>query len=460
MELVSLATGKPTEAERAQRYAISIMEQALNGGNSRELGQRPVFLTPNGGAMGFAPAAPTSGYAGGSSAPGSVSMTGSLPASQNSATNEVINSGAIDGVAHRDSSLGSDSFGRGQGFGGGGFGGRGGGGFGGPGGGFGGPGGGTGAGAPGAGGANPNARNNAQGLLPPGITPGDIYALDGDGSLIVRYDTPQDLQQFEDLVHVLDIKPKQVRIVAQFVTVSSNDVNSFGLTWNLSKVNLVASAVAGFSATNTAQVQYAAGNVQTALSWILTTGSGKVVTSPEATTLNGSPAIFQNVTYEPVIEQSPIVGINGNVVLSTNIIQFPITTSLLITPYIDGDGSLYLNGTITNSSIIGAVTNPAGGSIPIVTIQFAEVNQIVGDGQTMVVNGLTQKSDTESQNKVPLLGDLPLIGTLFRSHNTTTNDSDLLVFITPHILVDHTATAVGSTNNGQAAGAGGGSLLP
>ncbi len=459
---------RPDVSHMIQQASLAAMEQSITGGNYIPASsQAPVFLTP-GGAQRLNPQAQFNGYGGAAGAapssqgnmftqvsPSSQDTSGAAAGAAASAVNFPASGGQ---AARRSDSLSAGEFGRGQGFGGfggpggqGGFnGGPGGGGFGAPGGGAGGPGGGSGVGGPG--GANGN-NATAQALLPPGIDPNDIMALDADGSLLLRYQNPEQLNQFKELVRLLDVEPRQILIKAQFVTVTHNDVNSFGITWNFTRVNLVAAANAGFSPTNTASIQYATGNLQTQLSWILTTGRGKLITSPESVTLNGIPAIFTDTTEVPILVQQPIIGINGNVFVSTTITELPVTVYLGITPYINGDGSIYLTGNLFSFDIQGTITNPAGGSIPIIAGQQAIVTRIVGNGDTLVINGLTRKQDSISENKIPLLGDLPLIGTLFRSRNVTTNDADLLVFITPQILPNPVPAAEvpqASSNNGSA----------
>src|SRR5437764_63789 len=65
--------------------------------------------------------------------------------------------------------------------------------------------------------------------------------------------------------------------------------------------------------------------------------------------------------------------------------------------------------------IISEIANPAGGTIPIISTQFVPVVRRIGNNETMVIGGLIKKNDRSSVKKVPLLADLPLIGSLFRS---------------------------------------------
>ncbi|MDE2126699.1 MAG: hypothetical protein KGJ62_08925 [Armatimonadetes bacterium] len=366
-----------------------------------------------------------------------------------------------------------DEFGRGQfgrggggGLGGGGFGGgQGGGGFGG---GLGGQGGGAGGfGGAGGGGQGPGA-GAAAGLLPPGITANDLYAFDADNSIIVRYTNAAALRQLREVIRLLDVKPKQIMIRAQFVTVTQNDIDTFGINWSFQKVNLVGAVSTGFSASSTAYIQFATGNLQTSLSWILTTGRGKLVASPMATTLNNVAVQFVTTEVVPIFLSQPVSVGNGTVILTSTVTPFPVTTGLAMLPRINGDDSITLFGTAFVSSILGTETGPNGESFPLVSVEAAPVRRIIRSGDTMVIAGLLQKQDLVSSNRVPLLGDLPLIGSLFRSRGVTTNDSELLVFITPSIIPERPPlngvagglSGAGGLSPESGPGGGGGGIIP
>ncbi len=302
----------------------------------------------------------------------------------------------------------------------------------------------------------------AQGFLQ-GISSQDIFALDADNSLVLRYDDPVQIANLQQVLQVLDVKPRQIQIKAEFVTVTQNDVNSFGLNFNFTKVNLLAGANIGYQTANTAFVQYATGNLQAQLSFILTQGRGKVVASPLATTLNGVAANFTSQQLIPVILSGAVLTANGQSAVTSTIQTVPVTVQLNVTPRINGDDSITLFGQVVFSDVTGTITNPSGGTIPITITQPVTITRIVRNGDSMVIAGLTRKRDNVSTNKVPLLGDLPLIGTLFRSRNVTTDDSELVVFITPTIIPERPSSvgAGGGVGGGLAApGAGGAGGLP
>jgi general secretion pathway protein D len=148
---------------------------------------------------------------------------------------------------------------------------------------------------------------------------------------------------------------------------------------------------------------------------------------------------------------------NGTVVLIPQVNAVTVTSGLTITPRINGDESITLAGSAFIGDTNGFVTGPNGSSVPITINQFAPIQRIIRNGDTMVVGGLIRKRTSVSQNKVPLLGDLPLIGSLFSSRNVSVDDSELLVFITPSIIPERAPlAAIGGIGAGGQGGFGGG----
>ncbi len=357
----------------------------------------------------------------------------------------------------------------GAGGGGGQFGGGGGGQFGGGGGQFGGGGGQFGGGQAGGGqfgggqaggGQNQGGQNQggqATGLLPDGIT--GLYAITNDGSLLVKYDNAAALKQLRDILRLLDVKPRQLQLKAEFVTVTQNDINNFGINFQFQKVNLIGGTNTGFAGTSgQAFLQYATGNLSTQLSFALSTGHAKLVASPMATTLNNMPVTFQITTQVPVFTNTVTAAIGGQTIVTPQIGTIPVTTGISIFPRINGDDSISLFGSAVSTAVGAPFTGPDGSSFPNVTQQNAPIQRIIRNGDTMVIAGLNSKNDVVSTFKVPLLGDVPFIGNLFRSRSITTNDSELLVFITATILPERISNSAIGGGAGLTPSGGGGAL--
>lgn len=340
----------------------------------------------------------------------------------------------------------------GGGFGGGGFGG-GGTGFGG--GGFGG------GGVPFGGGVNPfqqggggglNGRPGAQAPLPEGVT--TIYALQSDNSLLIEA-IPEGFNRVRQIVKNLDVAPRQVQIKVEFVTASVNDIESLGINFDLvpypgveisstqGSSSRIQSAISSGAET---YLQYATGNLVATLFQALVRSRGKVVQSPLITTTNNVPAsitVSQDIPY--VTTGAVIVpGNNNNVAQTNQANNFTITSGLFVTPRINSDDTVTLNLQPQITDISGAAV---AGAPPPTTTQSLTTLRTVRSGETMVLGGLVRKSETNSQSRYPLLSDLPLIGSLFRTKTKNVVDSELLIFVTPTIIGEDAATGAGGTGS-------------
>jgi general secretion pathway protein D len=321
-------------------------------------------------------------------------------------------------------------------FGGGGGGGIGGGGGGGLGGGGGGGqlGGGGGAGGQ-QGGANLNSRLvGGQGLVPDGI---DFISYNPtDNSLIVQ-GTDDAITELQNRVTEFDVAPRQVLIKVEFITTTDSLDKDFGVDMLYQRGTVSAGIVPGTFVSQADPIifNYATGNVTAQLRTFLTEGKGKVVTAPILRTLNNEPAeVFSNIQTWVFFNQAIAT---GSVVLNEeNPEQFNITTDLNVTPRINNDNTITVALAPQISSIVGSSVDPSGNDYPNVATQSVSLIARVRNGDTIVLGGLNSKSDDLTVDKVPILGDLPIVGQFFR-HTTVNNTNDeLLIFVTPTIVDD------------------------
>jgi general secretion pathway protein D len=356
------------------------------------------------------------------------------------------------------------AIGRGGGFGGGGGGlgggglgggGLGGGGLGGGGLGGGGRGGGLGGGGLGGGGLGGGGLGGGGGQTGSQLFPNldTILAFDADNSIIVR-GPDQDVEDFKDFVRFLDVAPKQIMIKAEFITVSQDDLRTFGVDWQISRGNLLggtplngAGGGSGF-AVGDVFLNYATGNLVTQLRTSLSEGRGRLVNAPIATTMNNIPVTLTLGRQIPVITQGVVFGQGGGGITVPQITPVFVTSGLTCVPRINNDDTITMLVAPQIQDIVGEVPNPAGGTIPIFTFQSIVVSRRVKDGETIVIGGLISKNDRSSTRKVPLLGDLPFIGQFFQSRSVTVNDNELLIFVTANIIRDGSEGAAtgGATN--------------
>lgn len=272
-------------------------------------------------------------------------------------------------------------------------------------------------------------------LLPDGVD--RIFAYPEQNALLVMGDD-EGVAKLKDLITQIDLPPRQVIIKAEFVQVRTEVTRRLGLDWILTRPNYTVQTNFGPSGNVLAYVQ--TGNVTANIRAELTENGGKVVNAPIISTLNNRQAVISvtNSTpyYTPVIQTTTTGNITQYVPGSLD-----YQSALDVLPQINGDNSitLTLRPQITDQS--GLVKSPDGTQeLPATTTQFLSTARRVANGETIVVGGFIKKNDSNSGTKVPILGDLPLIGKLFRSSSDVKQDVETLIFITPSVVPDKSST--------------------
>ena len=154
----------------------------------------------------------------------------------------------------------------------------------------------------------------------------------------------------------------------------------------------------------------------------------KLLANPRIMVLDNEKAVFDIVTEYPYVERT----ISGSQITET--VKFKeVGIKLEVVPHITRDDMLRLHIIPEFGIVVGHVT-VATSDVPIVDKRKFDTIALVKDNQTVVLGGLRQKSTAQQTNKVPLLGDLPLFGGLFRFEGEATTVTELVVFITPRII--------------------------
>ncbi|MCG2712612.1 MAG: hypothetical protein L6416_09880 [Candidatus Omnitrophica bacterium] len=156
------------------------------------------------------------------------------------------------------------------------------------------------------------------------------------------------------------------------------------------------------------------------------TQKAEVLANPKVMTLDGLTAKIELIEQVPYV-QSTISTETGSI---TSTVSFKdVGIKLEVTPTISSDGFISLTIKTEQSFRTGTIENQ-----PIIDSRKAETNLLVKSGETIIIGGLRKKSKTDTIDKTPILGDLPLIGKLFRKTVNSSTDTELLIFVTPFII--------------------------
>jgi len=261
--------------------------------------------------------------------------------------------------------------------------------------------------------------------------------------------TPASVDEALKLLALMDVAPKQVTIEAKVVESSPSLTSNVGIDWSWQPFqffeNPAGSSVtpgsSGASSGSTGTTS--GGNVTTRplgfgafsrapwqfmanLNANITEGSAKLLANPSITTQNDQDAsifIGDTLRFQSLAQSSATAG------NAYTVVEVPVGIILLVHPRINDDGNVTLRVHPVVSSLTG-ITN----GLPQTSSREAETQVRVKDGDTLVIGGLIQDNDIKALSKVPFLGDLPLLGYLFRSYSRQHNKSEIMVVLTIHVL--------------------------
>lgn len=264
-----------------------------------------------------------------------------------------------------------------------------------------------------------------------------------DNSIVVR-GSEEDIAELQRHISMFDVAPKQCVIKVEFITTSSSLNRSLGFEWLYERGTIFAGMRPGSFARTGDPVflNYATGNFTTRMRALLQDGFGRVVNAPVVRTLNNQPAFVSN-SIVTTIFLSQVVGTGNQTITAPQAVQIPFITFLGVAPRINDDGTVttYIN---VNISDLGQLRrSPDGAEFPDQLNQTIGVVARVKSGETIALGGLTRKSETGSQSRFPILGDLPIIGQFFRSSSRDSNNSELIIFVTPTVIEDDSNTGLG-----------------
>lgn len=271
-----------------------------------------------------------------------------------------------------------------------------------------------------------------------------IVVNEFNNSLIIQ-GTEADYQFLLDTIRQLDTLPRQVLIEAKMYAVELRDDLSFGVAAFLQERGTVTGEGQTQGPATTASIASGTGQLTAAtrtivgeereLQAIITALRGKtdveMVDAPRLLALDGVQAQINIGAEVPVTSASFGDPLTSGDTSFINSIQFrPTGTTLLIVPRISASGIVTMDLAIEVSS----VTGQAGSLTPTINRNFVETSMLVMDGQTIAIAGLISDSHSFTRSRVPLLGDIPIVGALFGQTDRDKRRTELLFMITPHVI--------------------------
>lgn len=234
------------------------------------------------------------------------------------------------------------------------------------------------------------------------------------------------------------MSPNQVNIRVRIAEVSRNAIKSLGIGTTVDNPSLFGDVDVGFGfdsgivlpgagATGAIATTWGATTISAALDALVSDGYATILAEPNLTALSGETASFLAGGEFPI----PVPDDGGSVTIEFR--QFGVTLSFTPT-VIDGDRiSMRVRPEVSQRDDSGAVSF-AGGSIPGLVTRRAETSVELGSGQSISIAGLLQNNASQALEKYPGLGDIPILGALFRSDRYRRAETELVIVVTPYLV--------------------------
>ena len=295
------------------------------------------------------------------------------------------------------------------------------------------------------------------------LSPRGAVSVDERTNVLVVKDTADVIGNVKRMLDILDIPVKQVVIEARMVTIDDGFDEALGVRWGVTKtdghgngtsgtiegndgagnndgsstitrpgvedrlnVNLPVTNAAGTLAFQVARL--ANGTLlDLELSALEKDSKAEIIASPRVTTANQKPALIEQGTEIPYVESSS----SG----ATSVTFKKAVLSLKVTPQITPDNRVILDLTVTQDTKGETVPTGTGDAVSI-NAQSITTQVLVNNGETLVLGGIYQQTIKNDVSKVPLLGDIPGLGYLFKKTTSENKKRELLIFVTPRIVTD------------------------
>ena len=292
---------------------------------------------------------------------------------------------------------------------------------------------------------------------PPSVSKKELKMIadPGTNSLIIRA-TESDYFRIKGIIDEMDSTPQQVLIEVVIAEVVLNDNLRYGVQYFIrDRFPIISDDIAGTEdrdiseganqreigvrlnpvAPDTASLTFLteAIGMDFLFSTIATESKFEFLSTPHILVRDDQTATIQVGVDQPIIGGSTVVGET----VTENVQYRAVGIILTVTPHIGENGMVTLDITQEDSEVAegGGVNNN-----PVFTTRRAETSLVVENGHAILIGGIIETRETLSSTKIPLLGDVPLLGNLFKSRNKRIDKTELLVLITPYV-VDNTSEA-------------------
>ena len=273
----------------------------------------------------------------------------------------------------------------------------------------------------------------------------NMFIDDRSASVTLR-DTPDAVRMAEKLVASLDVSEPEVMLEVEVLEISSSKLQDLGILYPGS-ATLTANPVNGVTpgggsgALTLNDLLHQNGDTLTVTPQLSVTlnamkqaGLTNTLASPRIRSRNREKAKILIGSRLPVITNAVTPTASGAPVVTGSVQYLDVGLTLEVQPTVHQDGDVGVKVSLEVSSLIKQITTSQGTIAYEIGTRNANTMLRLKDGETQILAGLIQDSDTKSSNSIPGLGDIPVLGRLFGTHHTDREKGEIVLSITPHII--------------------------
>lgn len=282
------------------------------------------------------------------------------------------------------------------------------------------------------------------------MVPDVSYNVDVRQNLLIVEGSPGAIDQVRELLAELDRPAEQVMVDLKVVDISDNGTKSLGVS--LGQPNAPFSVSTSFTEATVGQrvvrtptgpvldpavplqvpirVPFSVASfartpflIDATINFLVTQNEAKILASPRVASVSGKPSLIHIGDKYPIVYFDPRAG-------QFQVQYVDIGIKLDVTSNVKPDGYVVLQVRPEVSTLLELINN----QFPRTAVRIIETEMRVKDGDTVIMGGLIREEDIQNVSKIPLLGDLPVLGVLFRNTSVTKNRNEVVLMMTPHIM--------------------------
>jgi type II secretory pathway component GspD/PulD (secretin) len=252
---------------------------------------------------------------------------------------------------------------------------------------------------------------------------------------LVMTGSPYSIKLAKDLIEKLDVSPPLVVLDTEVLEVQETVAKNLGLLFPQPVISTTYSEIPPAAPPSGGTPPPLLGiqpwtrtpiSITAELNFLVQTGSARVLADPRVTTVSGRTATIRAGDTLSILTTA---GGSAGTVATTQVVNFNTGVTLDITPIVNTGDVI----SVTLHPVVNSLAGVSNG-VPQIATRDTLTTVSLRDNQTLVIGGLIQETTTRQVNKLPLLGDIPVIGRLFQNIQTNNTRNELIIVVTPHVL--------------------------